>query len=180
MKLAAILLSLLTVSLSAQAADDRFFKEKPGSMNGFLAARDPLYVKECGSCHFPYSPGLLPARSWERHFQRLDKHFGEIVQLNDATRASLRKFLTENAADVSPYEGSKTFMEQIKADKTPYRFSDVPLFHTMHRIVLAVIDAKPKIRERKLTNCSGCHQMADEGSFGLEELAIPGLTRTTR
>jgi hypothetical protein len=33
---------------------------------------------------------------------------------------------------------------------------------------------------RRLTNCNACHQMADEGSFGNDELLIPGLTPSTR
>ncbi|TRZ56674.1 MAG: hypothetical protein D4S02_15065, partial [Rhodocyclaceae bacterium] len=24
------------------------------------------YVKECGACHFPYQPALMPARSWRK------------------------------------------------------------------------------------------------------------------
>jgi hypothetical protein len=108
---------------------------------------------------------------------RMDKHFGEAVQLDDATRRAVQTYLTANAADVSPYEGSKIFMERVAASSTPYRFRDVFLFRTMHRIVLEVIDTKPKVKVRKLTNCNDCHQYAAEGSFGTSELFIPGLTR---
>ncbi len=170
----AILLGL--ASFVACAADDRFFKENQASKNGFMPAKDPLYVKECGSCHFPYSPGLLPARSWDLQLQRMGKHFGEAVGLNEATRTALRRYLTANAADVSPYEGSKAFMERIKADNIPYRLADVHLFRGMHTIIRAMIDTQPGIKVRKLTNCNGCHQGAEEGSFGLSELFVPGLT----
>jgi hypothetical protein len=180
MKIAALLVACCLIPFEGHAANDRFFKEKPGSMNGFLAPADPVYAKECGSCHFLYSPGLLPARSWERHLQRLDKHFGENVQLPESSRAALRRYLTENAADMSRYEGSLTFMEEIRPGMTPYRFRDVPLFRQMHRIVLEVIDSKPKIKTRTLTNCNECHQRAGEGSFWIDELAIPGLTRTRK
>ena len=145
-------------------------------MGGFLAAKDPTYVKECGSCHFPYSPGLLPARSWELHMTRLDKHFGETLNLNPATQAAVRKYLTDNAADKSPYEGSIAFMERIKDSQTPYRLMEVRTMVEMHRIILEVIDRRAKIKVRKLTNCNGCHTYADEGSFGYQELLIPGLT----
>lgn len=162
--------------LAAQAANDRFYKERPDSRNGFLAAQDPLYVKECGSCHFPYSPGLLPARSWDLHMKRMEKHFGETVNLSEQSRAALRKYLVENAADASPFEGSLTIMERIDPAKTPYRFWDVPLFREMHRIIAEVIDKKPRIKVRTFTNCNGCHQSAETGSFGYEELVVPGLT----
>jgi hypothetical protein len=162
--------------LAVQAANDRFFKESPESRNGFFAARDPLYVKECGSCHFPYPPGLLPARSWELHLARLEKHFGESVSLPAQSQAALRNYLVENAADKSPFEGSRTIMERIDPAKTPYRFWDVPLFREMHRIIASVIDRKPRIKVRNLTNCNGCHLGAESGSFGYEELVVPGLT----
>ena len=166
----------LATSLLATAANDRFFKEKPGSTNGFLAATDATYVKECGSCHFPYSPGLLPARSWELHMTRMEKHFGESVGLPPETAGTIRRYLVENAADKSAFEGSQTFMERIDPKRTPYRFWDVPLFREMHRVMAEVIDRKPKIKVRTFTNCNGCHQGADSGSFGYDELVVPGLT----
>lgn len=173
---AAIALLCGAATLGAHAANDRFAKEKPDSINGFLAARDPLYVKECGACHFPYSPGLLPVRSWELHLTRLEKHFGESVNLPAQTQAAIRKYLVENAADKSSFEGSLTFMERVDPRKTPYQLWDVPLFREMHRVIAEVIDRKPRITVRKFTNCNGCHQAAEDGSFGYNELVVPGLT----
>ena len=167
---------------AAHASHERFHKERnvPDSKNGFFAATDPTYVKECGSCHFAYSPGLLPVRSWELHMQRLEKHFGEVVSLNPAAKETIQRYLVENAADKSPYEGSQYFMAKIEPDKTPYRLMDVPLFREMHRIVLEVINRKQKIKVRTLTNCNACHQWAAEGSFANSELFVPGLTPMPR
>lgn len=170
----------LLLASSAWAVENRFHKDGPGSMNGFVAAKDPLYLKECGACHFAYSPGMLPARSWERHLERLDKHFGETIALDTPTREALRRYLTANAADVSPYEGSKIFMERIDPASTPYRIREVPRFRIWHRVILEVIDTKPKIKVRTLTNCNACHLTADEGSFGLDDLSVPGLTPSKR
>jgi hypothetical protein len=169
-------LALALAAFPACAANDLFFKDRPGSMNGFLAATDPTYLKECGSCHFAYSPGLLPARSWELHMRRLEKHFGESLALPAPARAAILRYLTENAADRSPYNGSKVFMERLSADATPYRLLDVPLYREMHTIMREVISTKPKVKVRTLTNCNACHQWAPEGSFGTTELFIPGLT----
>jgi hypothetical protein len=162
---------------AALAANDGFYKDTPDSKRGFLAATDPLYVKECGSCHFPYSPGLLPARSWVRHLDRLDKHFGESLKLAPPEREALQRYLTTNAADVSPYEGSHLFMERIAAGSTPYRFREVFLFREMHGIIVNVIAVKPEVKVRTLTNCNGCHLGAERGSFGNLELFVPGLTK---
>jgi hypothetical protein len=168
----------LATSLGVHAANEAFHKTTPDSLRGFLAATDPTYVKECGTCHFAYSPGLLPARSWMRQLDRMAtaKHFGESIELAPATRAKIQDYLTKNAADVSPYEGSKTFMERIPASQTPYRFSDVQLFRQMHTVIWEVINIKTKVKVRNLANCNACHQKAAEGSFGLDELYVPGLT----
>ena len=168
----------LLSSFAAGAADDRFHKKTPDSMMGFLAARDPVYLKECGTCHFAYSPGLLPARSWILQLDRMatGKHFGESVQLPAATRAQIQDYLTRNAADVSPYEGSKAFMERVPASQTPYRLSGVRLFKEMHTVINETINTKNKVKVRSITNCNACHRRADEGSFGNDELYIPGLT----
>ena len=165
---------------NALASHERFHKESKDSKGGFFAATDPTYVKECGSCHFPYSPGLLPARSWELHMERLEKHFGEVVTLQPATRDTVKRYLVENAADRSPYEGSQYFMAKVKADATPYRFMDVPLYREMHRIILEVISIKTKVKVRTLTNCNACHQFAADGSFANSEMFIPGLTPPVR
>ncbi len=177
------LISLAVVAFasgSSLAANDRFYKDTPDSKRGFVAATDPLYVKTCGSCHFPYSPGLLPARSWVRHLDRVDKHFGESIKLAAEEREALQRYLTANAADVSPYEGSQLFMERIDPASTPYRFRDVFLFREMHGIIINVIEVKPQVKVRSLTNCNGCHLAAERGSFGTEELFIPGLSKNRR
>lgn len=168
----------LAASLAAGAADDRFDKKTPDSMMGFLAVNDALYKKECGTCHFAYSPGLMPARSWRLQLERMatGKHFGESVQLSPDARAKIQDYLTRNAADVSPYEGSKTFMERIPPSQTPYRLSGIALFREMHTVIHEVINTKNKVKVRSVTNCNACHRRADEGSFGNSELYIPGLT----
>ena len=169
-------------SLEASASHERFHKDRstPNSTEGFFAPTDPTYVKECGGCHFAYSPGLLPARSWELHMQRLEKHFGEVVSLPPATKDAIRAYLVQHAADNSPFEGSRAYMARLDPGATPYRFQDVPLHREMHRIIQEVISMKTKVKVRTLTNCNACHQWAPEGSFGNSELFIPGLTPMPR
>jgi hypothetical protein len=144
-------------------------------MTGIIAAADPLYVKECGSCHFAYSPGLLPQRSWKLHMQRLDKHFGEAVRFAPATHEALTRYLVDNAADVSTHEGSKVLMEQVAKDRTPYRLREVALFQRKHSTILEVINVKPRVKVRTLTDCGACHQRAAEGDFSERALRVPGL-----
>ena len=49
----------------------------------------PTYVKECGSCHFPYQPAFLPARSWQKIMGSLKEHFGENAEVKLADRDNL-------------------------------------------------------------------------------------------
>ena len=112
--------------------------------------------------------------------ERLEKHFGESVVLPVATREKVGKYLVDNAADRSPFAGSKILMGRIDPAATPYRFQEVPTYREMHRIMLEVINRKGKVKVRTLTNCNACHQFAAEGSFGTAELVVPGLTPPVR
>jgi hypothetical protein len=167
----------MIVCVGAQAADDRFVKEKPDSMNGFMAVKNQQYLGECGSCHFAYLPGLLPERSWKLVMSTLDKHFGEKIQLPEATRQSLLQYLVDNASDRSPYAGSKWLNENIPSDVTARRITLVPWLAYKHTVVMEIIARNGKVEVRKLTNCNRCHTEIENGSVALAELYIPGLTK---
>lgn len=174
--LSPLLLSLATmVSFNASAIDDFFEKTGPDSMNGVLAVKDPTYLKECGGCHFAYSPGFLPAASWSRMMSRTDKHFGENLKLDTATSMAVSRYLEDNAADKSPYRGSQLLMERIDPKAPPTRIQNVHYFRTVHRVVREVIARNAGVKVRTLVNCDGCHQTAAEGDFSLAELKLEGL-----
>ncbi|MCF8066684.1 MAG: diheme cytochrome c, partial [Desulfarculaceae bacterium] len=50
---------------------------------------NPLYKEQCGACHMPYQPPLLPAASWGRILALLPEHFGDQVDLSPQDRAAL-------------------------------------------------------------------------------------------
>jgi hypothetical protein len=160
----------------AKAIDDLYEKHSPESTNGFLPAQHPAYVKECGGCHFVYSAGMLPARSWARTMERLDKHFGESLGLPPQTRDEIGRYLAENAADRSPFAGSRILMESLPDSVTPARIQYVPRLRSRHRVIQEVIARNFRIKVKTLVNCDGCHQRAAEGDFGLRDLRVEGLT----
>jgi len=166
-----IVLAALVATTSAQAADERFFKEAPGSMNGFAAVTHPGYAKECSACHFAYLPGLLPARSWTALFANMDKHFGEVLSLPEGLRTELERYAVDNAADRSPYEGSKGLLERLPESSTPLRVTTLPALAGKHAIARGVV---AKGSRKGLKDCRECHLRADKGSFGTMELSIPG------
>ncbi len=161
----------------AAAVNDRFAKDRPGSMNGFAPVTDDRYRKECGSCHIAYSPGLLPARAWERILDGLNKHFGESVALRPDARTAISKYLVENSMDHSPYEGSKALLEKIPESYTPTRIMMMPYLAYVHTAVREGMAKNGNIQVKRFANCTQCHTEAESGSFAYTELFIPGLTR---
>jgi len=170
----ALLFWILTLSLDALAIDESFDKSA-GNMNGFLEVTDKTYLKECGGCHFAYSPGLLPAASWTRIMGQPDKHFGDNIKLDTATSAAISRYLADNAADKSPFLGSQILMEKIDPKKPPTRVMSVPRMHIKHYVMKEVIAKNGNVKVRTFSNCDGCHQAAAKGDFGYAELVVPGV-----
>ena len=54
---------------------------------------NPAYKAECGSCHVPYPPKLLPAQSWRALMARLDRHFGSDASLDARTSEEISRYL---------------------------------------------------------------------------------------
>jgi len=160
------------LAFRALAADDFFDKTSPDSMNGFLAVTDKTYLKECGSCHFAYSPGLLPAASWVRIMSRPDKHFGETIKLDAVAGETVSRYLSDNAADKSPYFGSQILMERMDPKSPPASVMSVPRLRDKHVVIRGVIARDSSFKVRTLSNCDGCHQAAAQGDFGFPQLKI--------
>ena len=80
---AALLAGAIALAGASQALaiDDRF-NPRSYDKGGFAPVADATYAKECGSCHFAYLPGTLPARSWYAVMQGSDNHFGESLSLS--------------------------------------------------------------------------------------------------
>ena len=133
-----------------------------------------LYAKECGSCHFAYQPGLLPARSWNRMMGALDKHFGDNAELDAETRKTLADYLAANSAESSSYKASVKILNSIKADETPLAISKTAYFTRKHH---EVPDRMVKGNElvKSFAACGKCHTAADKGSYAEHEVVIPGF-----
>ena len=119
--------------------------------------KEPLYVKECGSCHTAYAPGYLPARSWRRMMDELEKHFGTDAALAEPQRQAILAALVELAAD--------------SAAATPQSIVETPFFKYMHDEVPQSFWKRPAIKNP--SNCGACHPRADEGRYGEREVRIP-------
>ena len=79
----------------------------------YLAPVDnPIYIEECGSCHIPYQPELLPSGSWEKITAVLDDHFGEELEINPESETELDK--------KNLIEAKNVLVDFLKSQKDPY------------------------------------------------------------
>ncbi len=159
--LAAVLLAGAWVG-SGQADSKAVFPMPPG----------PMYVKECGSCHTAYAPGLLPARSWQKMMNELEDHFGEDASLDEPERLAILRWLTDYAAD-GPHATNlmRRIATSIPRGEAPQRITETRLFTHQHDEVPAHIWKRARIGSK--SNCGACHPRANEGRYPEREVRIP-------
>ena len=135
---------------------------------------NPLYQSECGSCHFAFQAGFLPARSWKKMMSGLEDHFGDNAELPEDERLAIETYLVANAADKASERRSQKFMRSI-GDSTPLRITEVRYFRKEHDEVPQRVLKHEQIGS--LSNCMACHTKADTGSYAERDIRIPGVGR---
>jgi hypothetical protein len=165
---------MLATSMAVMADGDSWLRR--GKTSGVAPVADARYARECGSCHYAYPPGLLPARSWQKLMGNLADHFGDNAELPPEDVAAITGFLTKNAADRSNYRRSARITDSISARETPLRITQVPYIAGKHdEIPVSLVTGNPKVRS--LSNCTACHTRAETGSFSERDINIPGYGR---
>ena len=179
---------LFVLAAPAAAIDDRF-DPQAHAKGDFAPANDPAYQKECGSCHFAYLPGMLPARSWQAIMAGANDHFGESLSLQPEEARRLQDYLVANAADRSDYRGSELMLGRLSASATPLRITSLPLFKSRHFTVVylrGAVSSLNSVRDlppagvKVVMNCNECHEKAATGSFAEREIVVPRVTKVVR
>lgn len=125
-----------------------------------LPARlNATWLKECGSCHMAYAPGLLPAESWRRMMGGLDKHFGDDASLTQQENREISAFLIANASN------------RWTAKTAPRRITDSQWFIRKHDEIAASVWKRASIKSPG--NCVACHADAADGGFEEHGVRIP-------
>jgi hypothetical protein len=152
--------------------ESRFWRSQPG----VAPVTDASYKNECGACHFPYQPGLLPERSWRKLMAGLDNHFGDNAEMAPEENKKLLDYLVSNSADKSSHRRSQKINRSIAPSVTPLRITDVPYIQREHReIPQRLISGNDKVKS--LSQCNACHQSIESGSFSERQIKIPGYGR---
>jgi len=170
--LAVALLAISVTMPVAQADDDgrdEKYGEKYSGKYGGENRGKPLqpaqtsarFRQECSSCHIPYAPGLLPAKSWRKMMAGLDNHFGSDASLDAEDSRKITAFLVKNASN------------RWSAPTAPLRITDSNWFkrkHDDHEINPAIWK-NPKVKSP--ANCGACHPQAERGDFNERNIRIP-------
>ncbi|RIK96715.1 MAG: cytochrome C [Burkholderiales bacterium] len=146
--LALLLLSLL--ALSAHAGRRGMPPDVPA-----------VYAKECGACHLAYPPGTLPAASWRRIVDGLERHYGTDASLDDASTARIDEWLQR-------YAGT---WKRVREAPPQDRITRSAWFERKHRKVDAAVWRHASVRSA--ANCGACHAGAERGHFDDDDLRVP-------
>jgi nitrate reductase cytochrome c-type subunit len=153
------------------------WKKMKARSTGVAPVTNALYAEECGSCHYAYQPGLLPASSWQQVMTGLADHFGDNAELDTQDEQQLTEYLTSNAADTSSYRRSRKIMNSLQnTNMPPLRITEIPYFKHEHREIPKRIINLPEVGGN-LSQCNSCHQRAEKGSFNEREISIKGFGR---
>lgn len=149
-----------------------------GSINApnvaFVGAKLPdnaLWREECGSCHLPFYPSLLPSRSWVRLMAEQDRHFGTDLGLDEPTRAAILTFLSANASERHLTEAGVKIDKSLASGEAPVRITETPYWIKKHRDIKEADWLAPKVKSR--ANCDACHLDAVQGTFEDAAMRLP-------
>lgn len=164
-----LILSIITFSFPIYADGDEegIFKRGIETKNsGISSIKLQQYNDLCGSCHFPYQPGLLPGVSREKIMNNLDSHFGQPVKMTDVETRTMRRYLLDNSAGHVNDEISDQILQTLKYNSIPVRITQTPFIVEKHN------QLKNKMKSQSIGQCDHCHQYAQQGLYEKQNIHI--------
>lgn len=150
----------MSAAQAAEAKGGRFGGENRGKPLQ-PAQVNAKWQQECSSCHIAYAPGLLPAESWRKVMDGLDKHFGTDATLAAEENKEVTDFLVNNASN------------RWSASTAPLRITEGAWFKSEHdsREVPPATWKNPLVKSS--SNCQACHTQAERGDFSERNIKVP-------
>ena len=138
------------------------------------------YYSECGACHKPYPPFMLPASSWERIRGGLSNHFGEEISpsmkkgenrisINDQT--VIFNYLMKHSADTSTREISVKVMNSLNGARGRKSITKIQYWKDVHSAISHDTFKSSKVKDK--SNCFACHKNFDKGMLEDIDILIP-------
>ena len=135
-----------------------------------------LYIKECGSCHFAYQPGLLPSSSWNKIMSNLGNHYNNDASISATNLQTLTKYLNDNSAEKNmQYKRSNKIVSSLAKNQIPDSISTTPYMIKKHEDIRKDLITQNEVKG--LFNCIACHKTADKGIYGERDINIPNFGR---
>jgi cytochrome b len=125
----------------------------------------------CSSCHGPFHPTLLPARSWTAILDRPDNHFGLAWDFDAKTLGEIRGFLQQNSADADLTEAGYKINKSIPAGLTPLRITETGFWVEKHARIKDATWADPAVGSK--SKCGACHRDAGFGTYEDAAIRLP-------
>ena len=164
-------LIFLALIINSLLASDNF-----NTKTDVAPVNNQLYIKECGSCHFPYQAGLLPANAWNKMMTNLENHFNSDASLNEADLQTLTKYLNDNSAEKNmQYKRSNRIVSSLLPGQEADSISTTPYMVQKHREIRKDLITQPDVKG--LFNCMACHTTADKGIYSERAINIPNYGR---
>ena len=163
-----LILSIFVLFVSTDGRHNPFVISKFIPIN--YETEQPTYAYECGSCHKPYPPFMLPNTSWERIKKGLDNHFGEeILYIGKDNEHSISKndqtiifnYLKNNSADKSTREISIKVMKSLNGARGRKSITKIKIWKEIHKNIPRYIFTSKQIKDK--SNCWACHRNFDKG-----------------
>lgn len=117
------------------------------------------YNEICGSCHFPYQPGLLPAVSWKKIMSDVDNHYGNKLTLSPVEFNTMTRYLIDNSAGRVNDEISNNILQTLKHEPVVTRITKIPYIVNKH------IQLDDEVKKKHFGQCDSCHQKAAQGKY---------------
>lgn len=170
-----IILAIATISLTIYADGDNegiFKRWLETKNNGVSAVKFQQYNELCGTCHFAYQPGLLPAISWESIINKPDDHFGQKITMTNIQTRTMRRYLLDNSAGHVNDDISNKILQSLKYNPVPVRITKTSYFMSKHNSINNKVN-NGTTKNKVIGQCSYCHQDARKGDYNKHAIHIP-------
>lgn len=139
-------------------------------------ASNQTWDQECGDCHLPYHPSILPARSWKKIFMQQDQHFGEDLALDSETTRALRQYALANSAENHQTRAAWKIDRSIAQSAQPLRVTETRFWDRAHGKLSESVWKMESVKSK--ANCEACHTDAVSGGFQPAAMTLPPPTVT--